>query len=110
MKKNLALALALAAVLTACGSIEAGSPAFVSVFSKATTLTVGDTLTLKVYVLDPNDNVVVDAKPTFTSSDGSIVGVDANGKLTATGPGSASVTASVDGISNSVGLNVVAKP
>ena len=74
----------------------------------ADTLVHGDTLRLSAEALDANGHPVATAAFTWTSSDTSVIVVDASGLVTGTGAGGAVVTASSSGASASAELVVVA--
>ena len=80
----------------------------VTVSPAADTLVHGDTLRLSAEALDANGHPVATAAFTWTSSDTSVIVVDASGLVTGTDAGGAVVTASSSGASGSAELVVVA--
>ena len=79
----------------------------IRVFPSVDTLrTLGGTLQLSATVSDANDRVIREAEVVWVSSDTLVVTVDAAGLATATGNGSAAVSATSRGLSETVSLTV----
>ncbi|MXX68733.1 MAG: hypothetical protein F4Y74_07220 [Gemmatimonadales bacterium] len=79
----------------------------VDVSPAADTLTaLGDTLRLTAEAVDANGHAVADAEFMWSSTDGSVVTVDADGLATAVDNGSADISATSDGASGSASLVV----
>lgn len=68
------------------------------------TVAMGDTIELTVVQMIPGDST---ADVNWASSNESVATVDAEGKVTAVGPGDATITASSDDVSTMVGIHVV---
>ena len=93
------VATALVYVIQMASSVDV-SPA-------ADTLTaLGDTVRLAAAAVDANGNAVPGASFTWSSGDGAVVTVNADGLVTAVGNGSADVTATSDGAAGSASLVV----
>ena len=75
----------------------------VSIAEPAVTLDKGNTYTLAAAVYPGNATVYT---VTWTSSDTSVTAVDSSGKVTAVGRGSATITATADGISDTCAVTV----
>ena len=67
-------------------------------------LNVGDTKTLSILFTPSNAS---DKTTTFTSSDSNIVSVDNSGVVTAIAPGTATISASSNGISDQINVTVI---
>ncbi|MGH7619159.1 MAG: beta strand repeat-containing protein, partial [Gemmatimonadaceae bacterium] len=78
----------------------------VTVTLGSSTLGPGGTTTATAVILDISNNVVTGRAVTWSSSDISIATVTANGTVTAVAGGSATITATVDGVSGGAGLTV----
>ena len=99
-----------AATGTAAMTVEQ-RPAEVRITPRADTLVaIEDTLTLSVAVLDANGHPVANAVAIWASGDESVVTVDADGLVTAVGPGAASVTATAGEASGSATVSVEQRP
>ena len=99
-----------AAVGTATVTVEQ-QPAEVRITPGADTLqAIADTVQLSVEVVDANGHPVTDAEVVWESGNASIVTVSASGLVTAVGPGSASVTATVEEVSGSAVVSVEQRP
>jgi uncharacterized protein YjdB len=72
-------------------------------------LYLGDTLQLTAICKD-NDVTVGSPTITWSSSDTNIVSIDSNGLLTSVALGSATITATFNGVSTTLSLNVIEKP
>ena len=72
------------------------------------TLTVGGSLQLAVTLSGANGETLTGRTVTWHSSNESVLSVDANGRVTATAPGAASVTATSEGRTTSAAITVVA--
>ena len=115
------VALAPLIALLACGD---GGPAEVTtptppvpasvtvVPSTATLAALGQTLQLNATVLDRSGQAIPGVSVSWTSSDESVVTVDATGLVTATGNGATSITAAVTGtsVSGSAQVTVAQQP
>jgi PQQ-like domain/Bacterial Ig-like domain (group 2) len=77
-------------------------------------LYIGQTASIGVLMYRAINDVAIDDTPTrpiaWTSSAPTTISVDATGKLTALAPGSATITAKVEGISATSAINVLARP
>ena len=92
---------AVVTVMQAAGSVEV-APA------DATLTALGDTLRLAATAFDANGNEVPDAQFSWESSDAAVATVDASGLVTATGNGTATITASTGTASGTAEITVAA--
>lgn len=92
MRRN---SLGLTALVMACSGPTAPSASVASVTIQAvtTSLTVGSSMPLTVILRNTAGNVLTNRTITFTSSNESVVSVDANGLVRALGEGEATITA-----------------
>ncbi len=96
-----------ALALIACDSTTPEpTPASVTVTLAAVTLDPGDSTQATVTASDASGNPVSAASPSFTTSNGSVATVSPSGRVRAMSDGSASVVASVRGVSGSAPLTV----
>lgn len=70
----------------------------------------GDSLAVEATVLDGNGSAIPDAQVTWTSADPTIAAVNADGVVTAVGPGSTTVSATARDAGASVAVTVVQSP
>ena len=114
MKRTVLFGLALLALgVAACESIGPDDVAILSLTARTGTLQVGDTMTMRVQAATGSGAAIPNAEIdlSFSTTDASVASIDAStGKVTATGPGSATITATAGAKSNVYGLNVVPKP
>ena len=113
--RNLSAAL-LIVLLAACGgdsptvppAPEPARPTTVTVSPATVELTaVGDTIRLKAEVLDRNGQPMAAAAVTWANNDTSVVTVDQSGLVTASGNGTATITATSGAASGSAAVTVV---
>ena len=98
---------ATAGGVTGSSEVSVRSPvASVSVTPSEGTLVVGDTLRLSAGAYDADGVAVADAEFSWSSSDESVATVGAGGLVTAVAPGSATVTATADGVTGSSEVSV----
>ena len=71
---------------------------------------IGASADLQVLLRDQYDNPITDRDPAWSSTDESIVRVDADGSVTATGPGTATVRASLDSSTGEAQVTVAPVP
>ena len=74
--------------------------------SSATLSEMGETIQLVATIYDLNDDVIVGATATWSSSDPAVASVDTNGLVTAVDNGSTQITATADSVSDSATLTV----
>ena len=74
------------------------------------TLTVGQTFTFVATPVDRNGNALPGRTATWASSDNDIATVDGSGRVSALAPGSATITATIDGIAGTASVAVSAVP
>ena len=99
-----------AALGTATVTVEQ-QPAEVRITPDADTLlAIEDTVQLSVEVVDANGHPVADAEVEWESGNDSVLTVSASGLVTAAGPGSTSVTATVDEVSGTAVVSVEQRP
>ncbi len=94
---------------TGTASVTVQPVATVSISPTSLTLDVGQTATITATVRDASGNAMADKTVTWATSDASVVGGTVNGNtatLVAAGAGSASVTATVDGIVGTLPVTV----
>ena len=98
--------------VVACGGDSSGPPKVASVGVTALTnqIEVGATLQLTASALDGKGNPLPGRVITWTSSAASVASVDNAGIVTGVTPGSATITATSEGVSGTVGLTVVPVP
>lgn len=102
-----------AVVLAACGGSESSGPpkvASVSVTSLTTQLEVGQTAQLTAIPRDGKGNSMTGKAVTWNSSNAGVASVDFSGIVTGVGAGTATISASADGVTGSVGVTVVPIP
>ena len=80
--------------------------ASVTVQPLTTSLTVGSTLALAVILRDAEDNMLTHRTITFSSSNESVLSVDATGLVRALTEGEATITASCEGKSGQTTISV----
>lgn len=104
------------ATMVACGGGEAptgqqaSAVASVVVSSPVSVISVGETVQLNASVRDRLGKVVADRTLTWTSSAIGVASVSSTGLVTAASPGSATITAAIDGKSGTVVITVSAPP
>ena len=94
-----------------CGvpsSAPAPTTASVSVVVNSSSLQVGQATQAVATARDGSGNVLSGKTAQWSSTNNSVATVDANGRVTAVGAGSASVSATIDGVSGSAGVSVAA--
>ena len=74
--------------------------------SSATLSEMGETIELVATIYDINDDVIVGATATWSSSDPAVASVDTNGLVTAVDNGSTKITATADSVSGSATISV----
>ena len=94
-----ATATATISVMQETGSIEIAP-------SSVILSEMGETIQLELTVYDINDDVIVGATATWSSSDPAVASVDTNGLVTAVDNGSTKITATADSVSGSATLSV----
>ena len=115
-----ALGLALASAIAACtntsdGPVDPGPPEFAPVATVVLTpqlaeSEVGATYFFEAVTLDAAGTVLADRPVAWASSDPAVASIDSTGMATATSPGSTSIIATSEGITDSASLTVVAVP
>lgn len=103
---------ALVPVLFACAD-DAQAPAllriaFVTIVPVATTLAPGDTLTLSAFPRDSTGQSVGVRPVSWTTSSLDVVRIDSTGLARAIGPGTATITATIDGVPGEATIVVMA--
>jgi uncharacterized protein YjdB len=96
----------VALVIGACDSTGPGKADLVSLVIRTQSMVVGDTAKVIPLVLDSDNKPVANPTVTWSSSQESVATVDANGVVTATGEGTATITAAVDAAKGTVGVTV----
>jgi len=102
--------LALALGTLACSEPTPPSPAIASILVSSPIgdrLAVGRTVTLDATARDAQDNVMAGVAFTWSSSAGTIANVDAAGLVAGVAAGTASISASADGVSGSLPVRVL---
>lgn len=95
---------------SAAVSVGIPSIASVTIQPRSATIQRGTTLQFTAAVTDTSGAAVTDRAPTWTSTNAAVAIVSASGLVTAVAPGSANITAALDGKSDSVSVAVVAVP
>jgi len=88
--------------------IQVNTIVLVQLYLPDSSLTVGDQVQGDARVKDNSGGIVPGFLPTWSSSDPNVATVDANGLVTAVGPGSATITATAAAASGSVDITVAA--
>lgn len=110
---TLMISTATLAVFAACGGDSATKVVpveSVTVTAPTTNLVPDETVQLQYSAKDASGNSLTDRSVAWSSSSNAIATVSASGLVTAITPGSASITATVDGKSGSVSLMIVPPP
>ncbi|WP_025411054.1 leishmanolysin-related zinc metalloendopeptidase [Gemmatirosa kalamazoonensis] len=105
-----ALVVACAALLGACHTDGPPAVARVVVSGVADTITVGDTRSLVAALSDANGSPITGRGVSWTSSDNAVATVDGAGALTALAPGRTTVTATSEGRTGQLVVNVRRRP
>lgn len=106
-----AATLTLLVTLSACRDAAGPEPvAHVQVNPSAAQRMVGQTLQLSATVTNRSGKTLSDRSVTWSSANASIAVVDANGMVTTQAPGTATITASCDGVSGAASLTVLPVP
>src|SRR5689334_10346132 len=107
------LVLGLVALIGACGGAAPSGPAPVASISVSPTslsLKVGDSQTLTASLTDAKGVALTGRAITWSVADLTVAQISATGTLTAVAPGQTSVTATSEGKTAAVGVNVPAPP
>jgi uncharacterized protein YjdB len=91
-------------------TVSAGAVASVAVSPNPVPLNVGDTQQLTVTAKDANGTLITGRTVNWTTANAMVATVSSNGVVTATGPGSTSITGTVDGVSGSTRVDVTLIP
>ena len=106
-RSSWSLSLACALLVAACGGTEPTVTTNVSVTPPTATLTTqGATVALSASARDQNGDPMPDATFTWSSGAPSVASVDGDGVVTAVGNGTATVSATTDGVSGSASVTV----
>ncbi len=95
---------------TAAITVTKVPTASVTITTPSSTANVGGTLQASVTIRDANNAVVTGVSCTLQSSNTSIATVSASGLVTAIGVGSASISATCDGVTGNLMISVVGNP
>ena len=104
--------VSVVALLTACGG-DSGGPAKVArvdVSSLANQVEVGATLQFSASPKDGKGNPLTGRAVTWTSSAAAIASVDNSGIVTGVAPGAATITATSEGVTGTLGVTVIPVP
>jgi hypothetical protein len=106
------LTVGLLAVTVSCGNktgndVDAGPVESVTVLPAQSTVTIGFTRTLSADVRDSAGVVIPDAEVMWSIDPSNVASVSDEGLVTGVAPGSATVTATVDGISGTATITVI---
>jgi uncharacterized protein YjdB len=85
-------------------------PATITIDPSSATLLIGQSTTLTATVRDADGDVLTDRAPSWASSNGAVASVSQQGIVTGVGPGTATITASRDGVSGSASATVQLVP
>jgi uncharacterized protein YjdB len=85
-------------------------PATVTVAPSSATLLVGQSTTLTATVRNADGEVLTDRAPSWASSNGAVASVSQQGVVSAVGPGTATISASRDGVSGTAAVTVQLVP
>jgi trimeric autotransporter adhesin len=91
-------------------SVSAGAVASVVVTPNPVPLNFGDTQQLTVTVKDANGTLITGRSVSWATANSQVATVSGSGVVTATGPGSTSITGTVDGVSGSTRVDVTLIP
>ena len=91
-------------------SVSAGAVASVDVSPDPVPLNFGDTQQLTVTAKDANGTLITGRSVGWATANSQVATVSGSGVVTATGPGSTSITATVDGVSGSTRVDVTLIP
>ena len=91
-------------------TVAQGAVATVAVAPSPLTITVGQTSQLVATALDTNNNTVTGRPVTWTSDNTAIATVSSSGLLTAVAPGTATISATVDGKTGTAAITVSSVP
>lgn len=90
-----------------CSSSTSSTTAAVTVSpTDAAMASIGETVQMTATALDGDGNTISGATVAWTTSDALVANVDANGVVTATGNGTATITATVDGVAGTSSATV----
>jgi uncharacterized protein YjdB len=90
--------------------VSAGAVASVAVTPNPVALNVGDSQQLTATAKDASGTLITGKSASWTTADANVATVSASGVVKAVGPGSTSVTATIDGVSGSTKVDVTLIP